>query len=98
MGACRRTLQEGFAPAALTPVRPAEIYVPPPPQCQHQCYNPTMLSHLSDFMKCRRKFWSMFPSFLYVNATMARTQKGGLSVSPGLVCRLTLICMHKDAD
>ena len=31
MGACRRTLQEGFAPAALTPVRLAEIYVPPPP-------------------------------------------------------------------
>ena len=29
---------------------------------------------------------------------MARMQKGGLSVSPGLVCRLTLIRMHKDAD
>ena len=34
--------------------------------------NISMLSHLSDFMKCRRniKFWSMFSSlcFLYLNA------------------------------
>ena len=29
-----------------------------------------MLSHLSDFMKCNIKFWSMFSSFLYVNTTM----------------------------
>ena len=31
MEACRRTLQEGFAPAALAPFRPDEIYVRPPP-------------------------------------------------------------------
>ena len=29
MGACCRTLQEGFAPAALAPVRLAAIYVGP---------------------------------------------------------------------
>ena len=40
-------------------------------------YNISMLSHLSDFMKYRRniKFWSMFFSFLNVNAARFFSQK-----------------------
>ena len=40
-----RTLQEGFAPAALAPVRiAASLRSPPPPlQCQHWCYAPANL-------------------------------------------------------
>ena len=55
MGACRTSLQEGFAPKALTPVRLAAIYgLTPPPPCQHLCYAPASESlKITNFCSCR---------------------------------------------